>query len=50
MGEGCDRCPEKVYKKTIETNSHGPKDIFVRCAASTGHKGIHHWNPWRASR
>lgn len=52
MGDGCDRCPEKVYKFTVETNSHGPKDIYTRCNASSGvgHRGSHHWDPRKAEK
>ncbi len=50
MAEGCDRCPEKVYKKSVETHSHGMKEIYVRCNGSEGHYGAHHWDPWKVGR
>jgi hypothetical protein len=56
MGEGCDRCPEKVPKTITVTKIRNrqrvstPMEIQVRCNAASGHKGIHHWDPWKAGR
>lgn len=49
MGDGCDRCPEKV-DKTIESPPGVQRVIKVRCNASGGHTGKCHWDPWKAGR
>lgn len=49
MGEGCDRCPEKVDKE-IDSPPKGRMTIKVRCNGSAGHYGVCHWNPWRVGR
>lgn len=50
LGEPCDRCPEKVDKE-IPKYDKGPLiTIKVRCNASEGHTGIHHYDPWKAGR
>lgn len=49
MGEGCDRCPEKVDKEGCPGAKPG-QVVKVRCAESVGHKGIHHWDRWKAGR
>jgi hypothetical protein len=56
MGEGCDRCPEKVDKPITVKKMRGRSaydeeiTIRVRCNSSrgAGHPGIHHWDPWKA--
>lgn len=56
MGEGCDRCPEKVDKVITVKKMRGRSaydvviTIKVRCNASTGHTGQCHWDPWKAGR
>jgi len=49
LGEGCDRCPEKVDKEGCPGAKPG-QVVKVRCAESVGHKGIHHWDRWKAGR
>jgi hypothetical protein len=51
MGEGCDRCPEKVDKE-IESPVGVKRIIKVRCNSSigAGHSGSHHWDPWKAGK
>jgi hypothetical protein len=56
MGEGCDRCPEKVDKQITVNKLRDRRTvptqitIKVRCNDSDGHTGRHHWNPWLAGR
>lgn len=58
MGDGCNRCPEKVPKTITvkKMRNRVPVDvdieIMVRCNSSTGvgHKGSHHWNPHKAEK
>jgi len=56
MGEGCDRCPNKV-PKTITVKKMRNRlpvevemEIMVRCNGETGHRGNCHWNPRKVGR
>lgn len=49
MGEGCDRCPEKVGKTGCPGAKQG-QVVMVRCNGETGHEGVCHWDPWKVGR